>query len=127
MGLFVACLTSGCGTLINQSPPMSMLNVTGERRPHRAYGGVRTDVELAKDSVATVLQGEKEYRSMFLVPLLIAVDLPLSAVTDTVLLPWDLKAELKWRREGKPSPKVTPAPSPEPDRVGRIIVEGETR
>ena len=74
-----------------------------------------------------MFRGEQPIRAVGLIPLMLAVDVPFSVVADTLFLPWDLKAELKWRRDGKPSPKVTPAASPEPDRVGRVIVEGETR
>jgi uncharacterized protein YceK len=126
IGLFVACLTSGCGTFLNQQPPGSMSNIDGERRPYRAYGGVRTDLDFATQSLGILIRGEHQYGYAFLVPLFIAADLPFSAVADTLLLPWDLKGEIKWRRDGRPSPKVTPQ-SPEPDQVGRVIVEGTER
>lgn len=113
-GLFVACFSSGCGSLLNQSPPGAMFNIDGERRPYRAFGGVRTDVELCSGTFGAVLRGEQSASRYLFLPLMLAVDLPLSAVTDTVLLPWDLRASIQWHRDGKPSPKVKPRPEPDP-------------
>jgi len=64
--LLTAVLLTGCGTICNQISPMN----SGRR-----YGGVSQDIETARAG------GGAAY--MFL------LDVPFSAVTDTLLLPFD--------------------------------------
>lgn len=133
----------GCGTLVNQSPPGSYFNYHGRMRPHRLYGGVRSDGEMFAEHVATVARGEPTGSSSSLsehdpvtgewvtrdttpvaqktmnaigITLLFAIDFPLSFVADTIFLPVDVIAQ--WRRlTGRTSeeekPKQDEVPPPE--------------
>ncbi len=64
--LLTAVLLTGCGTICNQISPMN----SGRR-----YGGVSQDIETARAG------GGAAY--------MLLLDVPISAVTDTLLLPFD--------------------------------------
>lgn len=81
----LALLLGGCGTILSLSPHEGGLS---------PYSGVRTDIELIPD----------------VMPLLV-LDLPLSAVLDTLLLPVSIPL---WLSEDDPDPYHEPEPGPEP-------------
>lgn len=92
----LASLAAGCGTLMNHTEPRGCLVTTAH--PYQPYGGVALDTENA-----TMLYGEV-FRSLSRAPWdwtwqsgrdwLVAggctVDVPISVVADTLLLPYDV-------------------------------------
>jgi uncharacterized protein YceK len=101
MPTLALCLT-GCGTVSNFvfTPPAS-----GEPMGYDVYGGVQEDVVCIERSAAAVReaktagQGLRECSDL----ILWAVDLPLSAIGDTVTLPLTVRATIARAR-------ATPAP-----------------
>ena len=97
-----ACALGGCGTLSNVGP-----GDCGAHSPKKVYGGVR------EDAAAVVEYGQKvggasnpgEAASTAALGLyFLAVDMPLSAVGDTLTLPWTIAASCR--------------PDPEPEKPG---------
>jgi uncharacterized protein YceK len=70
-GIFLAALGSGCGTVMNQY-----------HGDHYVYGGVKRDWHDLKAQQAP--EG---------IAIAAALDLPLSAIADTLCLPWDASRE----------------------------------
>lgn len=143
--LLVALSATGCGTLVNQSSPGTYFNAQGQRRPHRLYGGVRTDGEMVADTVARVAHGEsvlssnsvtehdpatgewvtrdttstsEKVRNAITMTLFLAADFPLSFVADTLLLPCDIYAQ--WKRLTSEPPAENPKPDELPPTEGSL-------
>jgi uncharacterized protein YceK len=97
------CATAGCGTCFNMAEQPSATCWPNNLAPTlRMYGGLRYDVEVMQTAVSgghfdafdfAVYMPWFEY--------LLAVDMPLCLVADTVTLPWTLEATLE-RSEGVP-------------------------
>jgi uncharacterized protein YceK len=106
------CALGGCGTLVNLSnegdpaPEMKKL-------PMGVYGGVRTDAQLGKSYLKESFSGRYPgWASIYgfsVGSYLLSVDLPLSAVGDTLTLPWSVVAVLT-------SPAETPAAAKDGER-----------
>jgi uncharacterized protein YceK len=84
-GAFVLLLTQGCGTLWNHGIPQK----PGDPR---VYRGTRYDAQCIRQAIAPTAKDEThddpELRTLFLIAM--PIDLPLSFVADTILLPYDL-------------------------------------
>lgn len=102
----------GCGTLLNQSPPGSMFNSDGSRKSQRPFGGIWSDLETLGNTYKEAFRGEKTPRQtatmILFCPLMVAVDLPLSTIGDTILLPWDAKATILRLRGNQEKPNAIP-------------------
>lgn len=126
--LLAALSAVGCGTLANHNPEVSYANCAF--RPNRIYGGVRADAEVLATPVGMLARGqslladhpelpgevpsqeEKIIAGVMLKPTAL-LDLPLSFVADTIMLPWDIAAQ--W--DGASS---QPAP-PSRDERSRLV------
>jgi uncharacterized protein YceK len=128
----LALFAGGCGTLVNHSEPGPILNANGYT-PYRPYGGVLVSADAALIGAGrTVNEGEIYDRvstAAFAAGFLF-IDLPLSAIADTILLPLDVVYTLQgkghpeggwpWINNGlkltqgedKPQPPATASPSP---------------
>jgi uncharacterized protein YceK len=85
LGVLVTGSFQGCGTIASHLPPPK-----GEPLPATAIGqyrGVQWDLKLLDTGVRMTDPGAENLETLFL-PLYLA-DLPLSAVADTILLPFD--------------------------------------
>jgi uncharacterized protein YceK len=79
----------------------------------RIYGGVRHDAIVGG---SLLLEGGKLPPLMFVGLYLLTVDMPLSAIGDTVTLPWTVAATVKrWRGSGTDAPSE-PGESRQPSR-----------
>lgn len=87
-GLFACLFVCGCGTLHNIHPQGAP--ATGETR---VYGGVREDLRAAKDSFQGVVRakGLTDFAGNAGMGAFCVLDLPLSAIGDTVTLPIAIK------------------------------------
>jgi uncharacterized protein YceK len=88
-GTILFCLT-GCGTLMNMPAPCH-----GPETPLQLYGGVRTDLQMAKsnlESMSTASVAERNAKVRGCV--LLALDVPLSMAADTAILPITLPLSL---------------------------------
>jgi uncharacterized protein YceK len=96
----------GCGTFINLIPEHHKYGRPGPR-PLKVYGGVQTDFDFGTETMAKAFQGEQP-RSLGPVAKVLGagyiagmgawflvVDLPLSAVADTLTLPVTIPAAMK--------------------------------
>jgi len=106
--LLAALSAVGCGTLANHNPDVSYANCTF--RSNRIYGGVRADAEVLATPVGMLARGqslladhaelpgevpsqeEKIIAGVMLKPS-VFLDLPLSFIADTIMLPWDIAAQ----------------------------------
>jgi uncharacterized protein YceK len=112
----------GCGTVMNLSPEPATLWLS-ESPTQRVYGGVRYDAVMGGGALLLGLFGAPG-----LLPLgayVLAVDMPLSFVGDTLTLPWTVSAAFDRSRGdphgyGRPQlndpliGSLTPGPTPEP-------------
>ena len=128
VGLVSAVLLSGgCMSVANHSPYFC----PNEAKRERVYGGVRLDVEGAGAAFGPVARGEvgrprEVLQAVGVGGVLLAVDLPLCAVADTLLLPRTLRA----RRERQPAvlppagdaPNSPQSPSEQP-KPGNALAE----
>lgn len=92
--ILVTTAISGCGTMGN----MWSCCVGG---PHRIYGGVMLDAEAASESGSKALE-TKGLESLGHVAGAVcygAIDLPLSAIADTLMLPITIRWEIERRSE----------------------------
>jgi uncharacterized protein YceK len=103
---------TGCGTLANFPPTLGSGSAI---RPERVYGGVRMDLYWISSCIIDP-EPEPLLRLLFL-PLYV-LDLPFSAIMDTLTLPRTIQASLGRLRgsnvEGGRPPGVNPLPSPSP-------------
>ncbi|QEL14898.1 YceK/YidQ family lipoprotein [Limnoglobus roseus] len=116
--LAAALLSGGCGTVANVALPLeASVNVGPEASfeekaasrincppPRLVYGGVQFDYSV----LCSLARGRWSYLNLIYVPMA-TLDLPLSAVGDTVTLPVTLARLLSGREAGIPDP---PAPLP---------------
>ena len=77
--LAMLVLCSGCGTVVNHT--------TDTMTRAGAYSGVRLDADTI--SYASELNSEGKHGACWMIPFLV-IDMPISAVADTLLLPYDL-------------------------------------
>jgi len=77
-GFAMLALCAGCGTVVNHT--------TDTMTRAGAYSGVRLDADTI--SYASQTNSEGSY-GVWMIPFL-AIDMPISAVADTLLLPYDL-------------------------------------
>jgi hypothetical protein len=85
---------SGCGTIANNHPDSLIL---GKQGPRRIYGGVRGDVECGFSCIAKAFQSDSVggfLENALLLPCCCAIDLPLSAIGDTITLQVTIRATL---------------------------------
>jgi uncharacterized protein YceK len=107
-GLVLAC-GAGCGTLYNHE-----IGPCPKSRPDtfRVYGGVRKDFEEAASALHpgsdAVEQPAARVAVLPLAALLLAVDLPLSTIGDTIGLPITIGAAVRKTREDMLTEKGTP-------------------
>src|SRR4051794_14950700 len=88
---------SGCGTLMNL-PDLSGMEVLDMTPDQRVYGGVLRDAEFGAESLKNTVSAEGKggrLDSLVASAYLLLVDLPLSAVGDTLTLPITLRASQK--------------------------------
>jgi uncharacterized protein YceK len=116
----LALSAAGCGTLANQSEP-GWLTAEPGHAPHQPYGGVGLDLKAARDLVSKTGGDDKTYDPYWNTVVgccFLAVEFPLSAVADTLFLPFDAAYTLRrgdrdewaeWRqRAGVPADQKAP-------------------
>jgi uncharacterized protein YceK len=111
--VIVAGFLSGCGTLANIE--------TGARQGWKnvqIYGGVRRDVQSGQDWFAHSWVPPKQLELMqnlgaIVGVVLVGIDVPLSAVADTVTLPVTIPASI-WGSPRNAANVSPPAPNPQP-------------
>jgi uncharacterized protein YceK len=86
--VLASCVASGCGTLCDRGA-----GPCPKARESRIYGGVRTDLAAIAENPTSPWNA------------LVVLDLPISAVADTLSLPGQLSSTRK--KTGKPSRSVT--------------------
>jgi uncharacterized protein YceK len=103
---FLACAACGCGTMSNLigagTPPADASVNVGP--PNVVYGGVKQDAEYAWEqlhpyAVAASFSGAPGGPLMPFLGLCAVVDLPLSAIGDTITLPITIPATIERRSE----------------------------
>jgi len=123
VALFAVLPAVGCGTILSNQRVFGELSDYGLGvREQRVYGGVRSDGEMIGKAWVKWASGdtdmggslwhqspEDRYRlpNVLFVPyvtLYLLVDMPLSLVADTIMLPWDIRAQ--WRRLTGKTPLV---------------------
>jgi uncharacterized protein YceK len=124
VALATACAANGCGTFMNLQPPAATGFSLDESQARRPYGGVLFDAEVLAAVTAMGAQrllspdpnGGTSGEGLVLVPLL-ALDLPICAVLDTVTLP----VTVPWtaRRWGKSLLDLLPRPPTESASAGQ--------
>ncbi len=89
LGLAAVSTLSGCGTMLGN------MGGLGPRR-YEIYGGVKTDFDAEADCFNSLIKPTtSEWRGSAILPgAFLLIDLPLSAVADTLTLPWTIKATL---------------------------------
>jgi uncharacterized protein YceK len=109
LAVWAVAALGGCGTLMNTSPePPGMARPT-DGPTQRIYGGVRHDALVGG---SLLVEGGKMPPLMFVGLYMLAVDMPLSFIGDTVTLPWMVAATVE-RCRG-PRPDSTPAKNSRP-------------
>jgi uncharacterized protein YceK len=90
LGITVIPALSGCGTVVGNGGLWSA--------PHymEIYGGVKTDIDAEACCLKTLIKPTKDdsRAASLLGGTCALIDLPLSAVADTLILPWTVKATL---------------------------------
>jgi uncharacterized protein YceK len=106
----LAMLSGGCGTLINQSSEPGQALYSNQMPPQLPYGGVLRDLAAPPSGIwqaatagedAGIFGRAQMVAAAVLIP---PLDLPFSALADTVLLPFDLAHTL-----GRDSTDASPA------------------
>ena len=107
VAILAICAISGCGTAINLACP-----VTAAGHPAQVYGGVKHDVEVCQSckNESMFLSGMGNSSAWFseLAAYLVALDVPLSAVADTLTLPITLPTQLLAEPDASPSRDESP-------------------
>jgi uncharacterized protein YceK len=81
-------ILSGCGTFLNlQDNPPKVMHIKLAKDTHLVYGGVRFDARTGPFCLLCACCGEDPLQTFPLGVYLLAVDLPLSALGDTLTLP----------------------------------------
>ena len=114
----ITLLAGGCGTVANTAvlPP--------EEGGKQVYGGVRVDWEAARHVVAEI-SGDYPRSPFLFVSGLLAVDLPLSAIGDTVTLPYTIPYALWLGPKGGKERPSTPGDQPgEPGKLSLAAPSG---
>jgi uncharacterized protein YceK len=98
----LAVLSGGCGTMINQSTDPGQALYSDQLPAKMPYGGVVRDLAAppsgiwqaatAGEDAGIVSRAQMVAAAVFIPPL----DLPFSAVADTLFLPFDLAHQLGW-------------------------------
>lgn len=113
VALFATISAVGCGTLSNQHA-LGIFTYGLEKRDQRVYGGVRSDGEKIGDLLVKDARSEGEPTALiWIVPcmtLFYLSDMPLSFLADTLLLPWDIRAQWK-RLTDEKATEVQPPPA----------------
>jgi uncharacterized protein YceK len=114
----VAAVLSGCGTLYNFSPSRSKFVHSAVKGSQSPYGGVCLDWDEGCTFFRGALSNSPEFtpswRALWVATgaWVFAVDLPLSAITDTLTLPVTIRAALPQKAQtAEPSEEPVP-PSP---------------
>jgi uncharacterized protein YceK len=112
--VLAACVVSlsGCATVLNCTDPHG--GAGGEKR---VYGGVLLDAAIAYKAVGGPAPSCSDWgldRPAAWVGIWAALDLPLSAVADTLTLPFTVAAALQKDDPSKPTPPGTFTPDPDP-------------
>jgi uncharacterized protein YceK len=118
----LAALSGGCGTMINQSTEPGQAFYSDQLPARMPYGGVVRDLAAPPAGLwqaatagpeAGVVGRAQMVAAAVVVP---PLDLPFSAVADTLLLPFDLAHQFGWESASAPRPPVDavkPNASPE--------------
>jgi uncharacterized protein YceK len=97
LALFLA--SSGCGTVMNlQEGGDPKFNTDKMVTPRSIYGGVRLDASILGDGVTEAASGKisgKEAAADIPFVVLVVVDMPLSALADTLVLPITVSETLR--------------------------------
>jgi uncharacterized protein YceK len=101
---FLTLLGSGCGTVANT------VWFIPEEGGKRVYGGVKVDLQVAREALERPVPGKP------LAGLWCLIDLPFSLVGDTITLPYTIPYPLGWT--GESSIPRTPAKAPSGFRNG---------
>jgi uncharacterized protein YceK len=87
-------LLAGCGTLVTQFDEKDRYTFPGSRQRNipQVYSGTAADLVFAKDVMfeTTGATGEEQGAECCFSPFYLVVDLPLSFVADTILLPYTI-------------------------------------
>ncbi|HYT92246.1 MAG TPA: YceK/YidQ family lipoprotein [Gemmataceae bacterium] len=120
LAIWAASALCGCGTLMNTSSEPPGMARPSNGPTHQIYGGVRHDATLGS---TLLLEGGKKPPVLFLGAYLLAVDMPLSLVGDTLTLPWMVAATVKrWRG---PEDEAPPAPRDPPQTTRHELDLGD--
>jgi uncharacterized protein YceK len=98
--LVVAAVSGGCGTFLNQQGP-GMYPALQGRQPCQPFGGVGVDLDAGRRAVERYAVGvepgdlPETLGSLTTACALLAVDLPMSAIGDTLYLPFDVAYTLR--------------------------------
>ncbi len=111
--LLLTLCTTGCGTLGNT------IGLRYNQSEHlRVYGGVQLDLEYAKESLAEAQEAKTaDKRTDACASLFLRVaDMPLSALGDTLTLPFTIPEGINRALHPEQYPGHLQAPASEPDR-----------
>ena len=111
----VAALGGGCGTVDNVRRPVYPLPNSSNAQVCRIYGGVRGDFGVMTEYPWRTTPSVIDYVAL---PAMAGVDLVLSAIGDTITLPYTCGVEV-WRafRPDPPAREVLIEPAPSPVSV----------
>jgi uncharacterized protein YceK len=87
VAMAVTALLSGCGTVANMQPGASMTSAGPSGEEPQVYGGVKSDTVAIRSWASAVANGEPDSAARLL---MWTLDLPLSAIGDTLTLPYTL-------------------------------------
>jgi uncharacterized protein YceK len=126
LAVAVSAVLSGCGTCVNLLPTGRYMHVQWTDQPRKVYGGVRWDVNTVWTGIANPPKvegaGDLACRTG-LGAYLIAVDLPLSAIMDTLTLYITVPNTYRRLTEGPPQP-AAPAKEDGSDAGNRAVQSG---
>jgi uncharacterized protein YceK len=98
---------AGCGTLMDMPAPCH-----GPDNPWRVYGGVRNDFEMAQANLADMANASPDVKTAKVVGCAFcALDMPLCAAADTIMLPLTVPFSLARVVESRKAPE-SPSPAP---------------
>jgi len=103
VALATTALLSGCGTIANMQPGGWIAPTGTGDEETRVYGGVKDDTIAIRNWATAVANGEQDSAARLLVW---SLDLPLSAIGDTLTLPYTMKHQPP--APGSDQPSTTP-------------------
>jgi uncharacterized protein YceK len=104
-------LLSGCGTVLNLTAGCWHGKVDQGTCSPEVYGGVHRDLDCAAESLVLHSPLPEVLGGLVQVPVILCIDLPLSAVADTLTLPLTLRAS-QLKNDGQEQP-ITISPEAE--------------